>query len=124
MKRISFIYLVCMLVITGCKHTTNITTSGEVLNADSVALKGIAIITEVEGFDGVDTAYSDKEGKFYTRMKKIPYPIPTVTVSALDPSGVYKKQSISPHYTYECGNGFVPEKNYAFSEEIKFVLSK
>ena len=140
MKRISFICLVCVLAITGCEkknttnistnvyeetHTTNLTTYGYVLNADSEALQGIAIITEVAGFDGVDTAYSDKDGKFYSRIKGIPYPIPTVTVTALDPNGVYKKKSVSPHYMYECGTDFVPEKNYAEpSEEIKFVLSE
>ena len=125
MNRIYFICLVCVLVITGCKHTTNISPYGFVQNADSLALQGIAIITEVAGFDGVDTAYSNKEGKFYSRINKIPYPIPTVTVTFIDPNGVYKKQSITPHYMYECGTGFVPEKDCAFpSDEIKIVLSK
>lgn len=116
-----------MLVIAGCEkqHTTNLSTYGYVQNAEGIALQGIAVITEVAGFVGVDTVYSNEVGMFFSRIKKIPYPIPAVTVTALDPNGVYRTQSISPYYMYECGTGFVPENDYAFpSEEIRFILSK
>ena len=127
MKRIYFICLVCVLAIAGCekKHTTNLSTYGYVQTAEGLALQGIAVITEVAGLVGVDTVYSNEEGMFFSRINKIPYPIPSVTVTALDPNGIYRTQSISPHYMYECGTGFVPENDCAFpSEEITFVLSK
>lgn len=128
MKKLFF--LMCLfgvLLLVGCKsgHTTNLSTYGKVQNAEGVNLQGIAIITKVDGFPKVDTVYSDEEGVFFSKINKIAYPIPNVTVTAFDPQGVYQQQSKTPHYMYECGVGFVPENDCAFpSEEVLFILNK
>lgn len=128
MKKLFF--LTCIfgaLLLAGCspKHTTNLSTYGKVANQEGTALQGIAIVTEVKGFSSLDTVYSNENGEFFSRIKKIPYPIPDVIVTAIDLQGSYQQQSKTPHYMYECGTGFVPENDCAFpSDEIIFVLSK
>ena len=130
MKNYLFIFALLAFVLTSCEnksntHTTNLSTYGIVQNQEGEVLQGIAIITKVEGFERIDTAYTQKTGEFYTRVSKIPYPIPEVTVTAMDPKGIYQTMSQKPHYMYECGTDFVPENNFAFPEDgIIFVLTK
>lgn len=108
--------------LMSCQHTTSFSTHGFVQDEAGERLQGIAIVTEVEGFDRIDTVYTNATGEFYSRMQKVPYPIPRVTVTAIDPNGEYLQQSVSPHYMYDCGVGFVPEKDCAFTEDIIFTL--
>ena len=126
MKKITLLCALCAVILTGCKkgQTTNLCTYGKVQNTENAALQGIAIVTEIKGVTPADTVYTNENGEFYSRVSNIPYPIPDVTVSAVDLQGVYETQSMYPHYMYECGTGFVPEKDCAFpSEEIVFTLS-
>lgn len=127
-KYISLILLIIgMSVLVGCKHmhTTSISTYGTVQNEDEEFLQGIAIEITVEGVRFPSVVSTDENGYFYSRIKDVPYPIPHVTVTAIDQKGAYQKQSISPRYMFECGTGFVPEKDCAFpADEIVFVMIK
>ena len=128
MKMITLLCAICAIMLASPKeggHTTNLSTYGKVQNIENAALQGIAIVTEIEGVSLTDTVYTNENGEFFSRVRSIPYPIPAVTVKAIDLQGVYETQSINTEYMYECGTDFVPENNYAFpSEEIVFTLSK
>ena len=124
--KIIFAFIVCC-GLASCKALTpktytNFSTRGFVQNDADERLQGIAIVTEVEGFSKIDTVYTNATGEFYSRMQKVPYPIPRVTITAIDLNGEYLQQSVSPHYMYDCGVGFVPEKDCAFTEDIIFTL--
>lgn len=128
MKKIYFILcLLAAVICSSCKQkngqTTNISTSGTVLNTQSNRLEGIAVITTIEGSEKTDTVYTNIKGEFFSRVKGIPYPIPSVKVEAVDPKGVYQSQSKTPSYTYECGVGFDPEKDYAYADHMEFELN-
>jgi len=128
MKKIYVILcLLAAVICGGCKQksgqTTNISTSGRVLNMQSKPLERIAVITTVEGSEKTDTVYTNYKGEFFSRVKGIPYPIPAVKVEAVDPKGVYQSQSKSPSYTYECGVNFNPENDCAFAENLVFELN-
>lgn len=131
-KLFLFVALVALL-FTSCEksHTTAIHTHGIVENQDGDLLQGIVIITEIEGFERIDTTYTSETGEFFSTVKKIPYPIPTITITAIDPLGVYQMQSMTPHYMYECGTDFVPENNCAYAVDendffgiITFILTR
>ena len=128
MKMITLLCAICAIMLASPKeegHTTNLSTYGKVQNTENAALQGIAIVTEIEGVSLTDTVYTNENGEFFSRVRSIPYPIPAVTVKAIDLQGVYQTQSINTEYMYECGTDFVPENNYAFpSDEIVFTLSK
>lgn len=131
MKRIALIMcLIGTMMFASCEkkengQTTNLSTYGYVQNRQGTALQGIAIVTGVEGVSHNDTVYTDEKGYFYSRTNRIPYPVPVVTVSAIDFQGVYQPQTITPKYMFECGTEFVPEKDCAFpAEQILFVLTE
>lgn len=127
-NRLFFIVVVVLCCgLASCKArtpltTTNFSTRGFVQDEAGERLQGIAIVTAVDDFDRIDTVYTNATGEFYSRMQKVPYPIPRVTVTAIDPNGEYLQQSVSPHYMYDCGVGFVPEKDCAFTEDIIFTM--
>ena len=112
MKMITLLCAICAIMLASPKeegHTTNLSTYGKVQNTENAALQGIAIVTEIEGVSLTDTVYTNENGEFFSRVRSIPYPIPAVTVKAIDLQGVYQTQSINTEYMYECGTDFVPE---------------
>ena len=52
-------------------------------------------------------------------------PVQYMKVTAVDPKGQFKSQTVTTTYMYECGMDFNPEKDMAFPpDDIKFILEQ
>ena len=105
--------------------TTNIITMGYVVDEDNVPLSDIQVIVHSE--DGVtrDTVYSQTDGEYVSCIKKIPYPVSVMYVTAIDTTGHYLSHTgMVEGYTYDCGVGFNPEADTASNMEPLMLIMK
>ena len=105
--------------------TTNIITYGCVEDENGNHLTDIQIIVHSEDESVRDTVYTQTDGRFCSTIYGIIYPVQSMKVTAVDPKGQFKSQTITTTYMYECGVDFNPENDTAFPpNDIKFVLEQ
>ena len=105
--------------------TTNIITYGCVEDENGNHLTDIQIIVHSEDESVRDTVYTQTDGRFCSTIYGIIYPVLSMKVTAVDPKGQFKSQTITTTYMYECDVDFNPENDTAFPpNDIKIVLEQ
>lgn len=129
----SILLISCNNLPSAFGRYSNISTSGVVYGPNGAPVENMIILIQSDNLAINDTAFTDKDGRFFRATKHVPYPFPEVKVIAIDFNEVlqpysqenkYLSDTLTTGYTFFCGTNAPPvEKDWAFnSEDLSFYF--